>query len=120
MCIRDSHCRANITKGSECHHKLCHSFVVGCFINVNKVIGAKGHPDSFSFNAKLFSCLARFVLPVRNLLNALAPFSREIHKHDVCRHQNLPTDWMTNRIPHDAMSPLPRKADMCGATSDVG
>jgi hypothetical protein len=35
--------------------------------------GTKSHPDSLSFNAKLFSYLARFVLPVWNLLNALAP-----------------------------------------------
>ena len=57
---------------------------------MNKVIGTKSHPDSFSFNAKLFSYFARFVLPVRNLLDALAPLIREIHQHDVRRHQNLP------------------------------
>src|SRR6516162_10863123 len=57
---------------------------------MNKVIGAKGHPDSLSLNAKLFRNFARFVLPVRNLLNALAALIREVYQHDVGRHQNLP------------------------------
>src|SRR5215472_3437248 len=57
---------------------------------MNKVIGTESHPDSLSFNAKLFSYFARFVLPVWNLLNALAPLIREIHQYDVRRHQNLP------------------------------
>jgi|SRR6516162_7766510 len=64
---------------------------------MNKVIGTKSHPDSLSFNAKLFSYFARFLLPVWNLLNAFAPLIREIHQHDVRRHQKSPDDWITNR-----------------------
>ena len=38
---------------------------------MNKIIGAECHPDGFAFYSELLCCLARFVLPVRNIFDAL-------------------------------------------------
>src|SRR5262245_19597884 len=87
---------------------------------MNKVIGTKSHPDSPSFNTKLFSDFARFVLPVWNLLDALTPLIREIHQHDACRHQNLPLTGLRTECQcgRDAASTSPSvkssALSMCG------
>src|SRR5262245_38800845 len=73
------HSRPNVTEGTDGHDELCHRFIIGRLIKMDKIIGTEGHPDSLALNSKSFCCLARFLLPVRNLLDAFAPLIREVH-----------------------------------------
>src|SRR5215475_12256236 len=79
--------RPNVAKGAKRHHELCHRFVAGCLVKVYEIIRAECHPDGSALHSKLPCRFARFVLPVRNVFEALEPLVGEVHQHDVLRHR---------------------------------
>jgi hypothetical protein len=80
-------CRPDVAKRAKRHHKLRHRFIVGRFVMMNKIIGAECHPDGFAFHSELLCCIARFVLPARNVFDALETLVSEVHQHDILWHR---------------------------------
>src|SRR5262245_34267875 len=64
-----------------------HRFIVGRFVMMSKIIQAECHPDGFAFHSELLCCLARFVLPIRNVFDALETLVSEVHQYDVLWHR---------------------------------
>src|SRR5262249_49487476 len=80
-------CGSDVAKRTKRHDKLRHRFIVGRFVMMNKIIRAECHPDGFAFHSELLCCLARFVLPIRNVFDALETLVSEVHQHDVLWHR---------------------------------